>query len=158
MAKNRAFVRYNKKGIIAPGSLVITKTYPDRSQNLWYEVPTNLLGGTVLTSSLDRTSLPWTFSPGNAVELSMGCMSNTADWIQVYAPLIKDLITPADVVSHMNSKLSFLGTFEVGKDLGGDNTEIIFNLSPQLAEDLNKPGTGASSQFCGFGILLYLPV
>jgi hypothetical protein len=151
MSKNRAFVRYNKKGILAPGSLVVTKNYPSRSGNLWYEVPTNLLGGVVLTSSLNTETLPWVVND-SAVRLQMGCMSNTADWLDIYAPIIKELVTPTDVISHMNAKLSFLGTFELGKDLGEGYIEVIFNLSPQLAEDLNKPGSGGNSQFCGFSV------
>jgi hypothetical protein len=150
MSKKRAFVRYNKKGIIAPGSLIVSNNYPARSGNLWYEVPVNLLGGTTLTSSFDTASLPWNAN-NSAVELNMGCMSNTADWISVYAPIIKDLETVADVISHMNAKLSFLGTFELGKDLGGNDVEIIFNLSPQLAEDLNKPQATEGAP-CGFSV------
>jgi len=154
MSKNRAFVRYNKKGIIAPGSLIVSKSYPSASGNLWYEVPTNLLGGVVLTSSFDITTLPWVYAPYNAVELSMGCMSNTADNLDVYAPTSKDLITPADVISHMNNKLSFLGTFELGK-LNGNNQDVLFNLSPQLAEDLNKPNNTDGAP-CGFSVSFYI--
>ena len=153
--KKRAFVKYNKKGIISPGSLVITDNYPSRSGNIWHEVPTHLLGGTELKSSFDKTTLPWHYASYNSIELTMGCMSDKADWIDIYAPLSKDLNTPADVVGHLNAKLSFLGTFELGI-VDGDYQEVIFNLSPQLAEDLNKPGTGASSQFCGFGISFYI--
>lgn len=156
MAKKRAFVRYNKKGILAPGSLVITEGFPSRAGNIWHEVPTHLLGGVSLSTGVDTTTLPWNYASYNAIELSMGCMSNKADWIQVYAPLSKTLNTIEDIVSHMNSKISFLGTFEVGKDLGEGYREVIFNLSPQLAEDLNKPGTEANSQFCGFGISFYI--
>lgn len=159
MAKNRAFVRYNKKGILAPGSLVVTKGFPNKTGSVWYEVPTHLLGGVTLTSTITFTgynTLPWTYAPSNAVTLGMGCDSNIADWINIYAPMTKTLNTPADIISHMNAKLSFLGTFELGKDLGEDTHEIIFNLSPQLAEDLNKPGTGASSEFCGFGVGFYI--
>lgn len=148
--KNRAFVRYNKKGIIAPGSLVVTKSYPSRSGDLWYEVPTHLLGGIALTSSIDTANLPWVVN-NSAVRLQIGCMSNTADWLDIYAPILKELETPADVISHMNAKLSFLGTFELGKDLGGGNIEIIFNLSPQLAEDLNKPNATDGAP-CGFSV------
>jgi hypothetical protein len=150
MSKKRAFVRYNKKGILAPGSLVVTNNYPSRSGNLWYEVPVNLLGGVTLTSSFNTSSLPWNVG-GSAVELNMGCMSNTADWLSVYAPIVKDLETAADVISHMNAKLSFLGTFELSKDLGEGSIEIIFNLSPQLAEDLNKPQSTDGAP-CGFSI------
>ena len=150
MSKNRAFVRYNKKGILAPGSLVVTKSYPSRSGNLWYEVPVNLLGGTTLTSSLDTSTLPWIVN-NSAVVLSMGCMSNTADWLEVYAPINKELVTPSDVISHLNSKLSFLGTYELGKDLGEGYIEILFNLSPQLAEDLNKPSSTDGAP-CGFSV------
>ena len=47
MAKKRAFVRYNKKGALAPGSLIVTTTggYPDKS-SLWKEVPTSITGNT----------------------------------------------------------------------------------------------------------------
>jgi len=154
MSKNRAFVRYNKKGIIAPGSLVISQNYPSRSQNVWYEVPTNLLGGTTLTSTFDVTTLPWNYAPYNAVHLSMGCMSNTADYLDLYAPISKDLVTPSDVISHLNNKVSFLGTFELGK-IDGDNQEVLFNLSPQLAEDLNKPNASDGGP-CGFSISFYI--
>jgi hypothetical protein len=154
MSKNRAFVRYNKKGILAPGSLVVTKNYPSASGNLWYEVPTHLLGGVVLTTSFNVTTLPWNYAPGNAIELSMGCMSNTSDYLDLYAPTKKDLISPADIISHLNNKVSFLGTFELGK-IDGDNQEIIFNLSPQLAEDLNKPNATDGGP-CGFSISFYI--
>ena len=104
--KKRAFVRYNKKGIITPGSLVVTDTYPSRAGNIWHEVPTHLLGGVALTSSINTGSLPWNAGNPTAVELSMGCMSNTADWIQVYAPINENLLTAQDVINHMNAKLS----------------------------------------------------
>lgn len=152
--KKRAFVRYNKKGIIAPGSLVVTDSYPSRSGNLWYEVPVNMLGGITLKASYDVTTLPWVYAPFNAVELDMGCMSNTADYVQVYAPITEDLVTPADVISHLNAKLSFLGTFELG-NLDGIDQEVIFNLSPQLAEDLNKPNPTNGAP-CGFSISFYI--
>ena len=154
MSKNRAFVRYNKKGLLAPGSLVVTNNYPKRSGDLWYEVPTNLLGGTTLISGFDIQTLPWPYAPNNAVVLSMGCMASKADYLEVYAPTKKDLLTPADVISHMNDRLSFLGTFELGP-VNGNNQDILFNLDPQLAEDLNKP-VDASSQYCGFGISFYV--
>lgn len=157
MSKNRAFVRYNKKGILAPGSLVVTKNYPDRSQNLWYEVPTRLLGsGATLETTVDTTTFPWAYAPYNAVELSMGCMSNQADYLDVYAPLTtgKSLANPIEMVSLMNEKLSFLGTFEVGK-LDGVNQTIQFNLSPQLMSSLVKP-QDASPLFCGYGISFYI--
>ena len=126
--KKRAFVRYNKKGILAPGSLVVTDSYPSRSQNLWYEVPVNMLGGVTLTSSFNVTTLPWVYAPSNAVELSMGCMSNTADYLDVYAPISKDLVTPADVISHLNAKLSFLGTFELGA-INGQSRCVVQSFS-----------------------------
>lgn len=154
MSKKRAFVRYNKKGILAPGSLVVTDNYPSRSGDLWYEVPTHLLGGIELRTSINITTLPWVYAPFNAVELSMGCMSDTADYLDVYAPISKDLVTPADVVSHLNAKLSFLGTFELGA-INGDNQDILFNLSPQLAEDLNKPNNTDGAP-CGFGLSFYI--
>jgi hypothetical protein len=157
MSKNRAFVRYNKKGILAPGSLVVTKNYPDRSQNLWYEVPTNLLGSTtILETGLYMPSLPWVYNPSiyKAIELGMGCMSNTADWMNVYCPLTEDITTADQLVSILNTRMSFLGTFELGK-LDGDYQTIIFNLSSQLATDLNKP-IDASPNYCGFGISLYI--
>lgn len=154
MSKKRAFVRYSKKGIIAPGSLVVTDSYPSRSGNLWYEVPVNMLGGITLTSSFNVTTLPWNYAPGNAVELSMGCMSSTADYLDVYSPTSKDLVTPADVVSHLNAKLSFLGTFELGA-IDGNNQDVLFNLSPQLAEDLNKPNNTDGAP-CGFGLSFYI--
>lgn len=153
MSKNRAFVRYNKKGILAPGSLVVTKGFPSRAGNIWHEVPTHLLGGIALTSGIDSTSLPWN-TPNSAVRLQMGCMSNTADWLDIYVPILKNLVTVADVVSHLNAKLSFLGTFEVGKDLGEGYIEIIFNLSPQLATDLNKPANTDGAP-CGFSLSFY---
>lgn len=152
--KKRAFVRYNKKGILAPGSLVVTDNYPSRSGNLWYEVPVNMLGGITLTSSFDVTSLPWVYAPFNAIELSMGCMTNTADYLDVYAPTNKDLVTSADVVSHLNAKLSFLGTFELGA-IDGDYQQVLFNLSPQLAEDLNKPNNTDGAP-CGFSLSFYI--
>lgn len=151
--KKRAFVKYNKKGILAPGSLVVTDNFPSRSGNIWYEVPTNLLGGVTLTASIvfsGSNALPWVAN-NSAIELGMGCMSNTADWIYAYAPILKTLETPADIISHMNAKLSFLGTFELGRDLGEGTQEIIFNLSPQLATDLNKPYNTDGAP-CGFGI------
>lgn len=152
--KKRAFVRYNKKGILAPGSLVVTENFPSRSGNVWYEVPTHLLGGVVLKSSFDVKTLPWVYSSYNAVHLSMGCMSNTADYLDLYAPTSKDLITPADIISHLNNKVSFLGTFELGS-IDGDYQEVIFNLSPQLAEDLNKPNATDGGP-CGFSISFYI--
>ena len=156
MAKKRAFVRYNKKGILAPGSLVITQGFPNRAGNIWHEVPTHLLGSsTVLTSGIDTTSLPWVYAPGNAIQLEMGCMSNTADYLWVGAPTTKDLVTPADIISHLNAKLSFLGTFELGKDLGEGYRELIFNLSPQLATDLNKPASSDGAP-CGFNVSFYI--
>lgn len=156
MAKNRAFVRYNKKGILAPGSLVVTKNYPSTSGNLWYEVPTHLLGGITLTQSISNSVFPYLAVPGdNFIELGMGCMSNTADWLYVYMPYTKDLNTPADLVSLLNNKVSFLGTFEVGK-VNGPNTELLFNLSPQLAEDLNKPQSTDGAP-CGFSVGLWNP-
>lgn len=157
MSKNRAFVRYSKKGILAPGSLVVTKNYPDRSQNMWYEVPTHLLGGSVtFETTVDTTTFPWAYALNNAVELSMGCMSNQADYLDVYAPLTtgKSLANPIEMVSLMNEKLSFLGTFEVGK-LDGVNQTIQFNLSPQLMSSLVKP-QDASPSFCGYGISFYI--
>lgn len=157
MSKNRAFVRYNKKGILVPGSLVVTKSYPSRSQNLWYEVPTNLLGnGVTLTSGVYLPSFPWVYSPSiyKSIELGMGCMSNTADWIYSYVPLTETIETPAELVTILNNRMSFLGTFEL-KGINGDYQTIDFNLSPQLTADLNRP-IAASSQYCGFGLNLYI--
>ena len=156
MSKKRAFVRYSKKGLVVPGSLVVTENFPSRSGNVWYEVPTHLLGGITLTSSINSSSLPFPAVPGdNFIELGMGCMSNTADWLYVYTPYTTDLNTVADLVSLLNNKMSFLGTFEVGK-VDGPNTEILFNLSPQLAEDLNKPDSTDGAP-CGFSVGLWNP-
>ena len=151
MSKNRAFVRYNKKGILAPGSLVVTKNYPSRSQNLWYEVPTNLLGGSItLKTTVDVSTFPWAYDPLNRVYLSMGCMSNQNDWVDVYAPYTKDITNTIDLVSVLNSRFSFLGTFEVG-ELDGIYQEIHFNLSPQMMSSFVQP-QDASPNFCGFSV------
>jgi hypothetical protein len=154
MSKNRAFVRYNKKGILAPGSLVVTKNYPDRSQNLWYEVPTRLLGSTItLKSSIDNRSFPWVNNPSARIALNMGCMSNHSEYINMYTPFDRDITNISVLASVFNSRYSFLGTFEVGGfDPEDSNYQYIeFNLSPQLMSSLVQP-EDASPNFCGFSI------
>lgn len=153
MAKKRAFVRYNKKGIIAPGSLVITQGYPSRSQNLWHEVPTHLLGnGITLTSGINTGVFPWVAGVGTYVELSMGCMSDNSDYMQVYIPIKETINSVSELMTLMSQRGSFLGTFELG-ELDGTNQTILFNLSPQLATDLIKPNM--VNPPCGFGLSYY---
>lgn len=153
MAKKRAFVRYNKKGIIAPGSLVITQGYPSRSQNLWHEVPTHLLGnGITLTSGVDTGTFPWGSGSNKYVELGMGCMSNQSDFMYLYVPNREGIASPAELITLMNQRASFLGTFELG-ELDGTSQTILFNLSPQLATDLIKPNM--VNPPCGFGLIDY---
>jgi hypothetical protein len=153
MSKKRAFVRYNKKGILAPGSLVVTTGYPDRSQNLWHEVPTHLLGnGITLTSSIDVSTFPWASGLDKWVELSMGCMSNDADYMYIYVPNRDGLASASELITLMNQRASFLGTFELGP-LDGTSQTILFNLSPQLATDLIKPNM--VNPPCGFGFTDY---
>lgn len=153
MAKKRAFVRYNKKGIIAPGSLVITQGYPSRSQNLWHEVPTHLLGnGITLTSSINTGVFPWVAGVGTYVELGMGCMAIDADYMYVYIPITETITSASQLVTLMSQRASFLGSFELG-ELDGTSQTILFNLSPQLATDLIKPNM--VNPPCGFGLSYY---
>lgn len=153
MAKKRAFVRYNKKGIIAPGSLVITQGYPSRSQNLWHEVPTHLLGnGITLTSGINTGVFPWVGGSGIYVELGMGCMSNQSDYMFLYVPITETINSASELMTLMNQRASFVGTFELG-ELDGTNQTILFNLSPQLATDLIKPNM--VNPPCGFGLSYY---
>ena len=54
--KQRAFVRYSKKGKIVPGSLILTNgSYPN-GPAVWYEVPADLCCTTTTTTAAPTTT------------------------------------------------------------------------------------------------------
>jgi hypothetical protein len=141
----RAFVRYTKKGHIVPGSLIVTTkggfpkdgTYKEvivdqccGNQALRYNPITGEASPTGTTFPIGG-AFPWT-SP--YIEIGFGCvaMSMDSEWSYLYLPG-----TPAtlqELVHILNTRASFVGTFEVAED----GVTIILNVNPEVAGDMCK--------------------
>ena len=123
--KNRAFVRYSKQGKIVPGSLILTGgTYPN-GPSTWKEVPADLCGGPVVTTSVMAT-FP-VASSGFSVSLSALA---TADGVSI--SLEKPAATIEAMVKLLNYYGGWMGTWKVNPN----GTDIDLYPSSQIAKGI----------------------
>ena len=141
--KKRAFVRYSKQGKIVPGSLILTSGSHPSGPSTWNEVPAdlccsihpisfNLRTGETQNPSISFGSphpFPWTSGNGS-IYLEIGCAADdpNTEWSSIYIPG-----RPANImelVSILNSKASYLGTWELSKT---DSDILILNTDSKVA-------------------------
>ena len=120
MSKKRAFVRYNKKGALAPGSLIVTTNggYPDKS-SLWREVPTSITGNTggVTVGSTIQASYVQPSYPINYPTFVVYTIGSTTAFGSLYLGVNQTVSNLAEHVAALNQYYSNIGNFYIQ---GGD--------------------------------------
>lgn len=71
MSKQRAFIRYTKKGKIVPGSLIISNSYPNSTGAIWREIDMNLCCDATPTPEPPGLRFTTIIAPGG----EQGCFS-----------------------------------------------------------------------------------
>lgn len=74
MSKQRAFIRYTKKGKIVPGSLIISNSYPNSTGAIWREIDMNLCCDATPTPEPPGLRFTTIIAPGG----ELGCFYLTA--------------------------------------------------------------------------------
>lgn len=141
--KKRAFVRYSKQGKVVPGSLVLTGGSYPQGPALWKEVPAdlccanhtisfNLTSGDTQNPDINlgaSDAFPWN-SGYIAFQIGCSAMDPNTEWAYVYIP--GSPANLAELVSILNTRASWLGTFEIGSD----GETLILNTSPDIASSM----------------------
>lgn len=137
--KKRAFVRYSKQGKVVPGSMILTGGSYPKGPAIWKEVPADLccsnhtLSFNLSTGDCQNglnlepsTPFPW---DSNYIYLEYGCyaMDPNVEWGYLYIPGTPQNIY--ELASILNSRASFLGTWEVSRD----GVTLILNTTPDIA-------------------------
>lgn len=141
--KKRAFVRYSKQGKVVPGSLILTGGSFPQGPSTWKEVPADLCcANHTLSYNLETgatqnrdinagpsNAFPWT---SGYIALEIGCwaMDPNTEWSYVYIP--GSPATLRELVTILNDRASWLGTWEIG----ADGVTLILNTTPDIASDM----------------------
>lgn len=133
MSKQKAFIRYTKKGKIVPGSLIVTGSGGYPKDGTYKEVTPNLCcSGVTLRQDLSETTFPFT---NGSIYIQFGCMVMApADYLDIYVPG-----TPANIqelATILNERLSFLGQWDA------DGDELIFHPSANVIAEMCPPYYG----------------
>lgn len=161
MKKNtRAFIGYNKRGQIIPGSLITTTGNLPNKGMIWKEVATNFCCETTSTEPLIMEILPWDLgdyefafgmrvASGNKVKGTIDWgdgssepfdLTNDSGTVYIYHVYSTNQFTPQTVKVYFNSVVGF-ENLEIGQgDLTGDllsvsNLQAVFGASNILEVD-----------------------
>ena len=129
MEKKRAFVRYSKQGKVIPGSLILTDGFHPNELATWKEVPVNICGGPVITS----TSMATFPILATGFHISLYNSSGAVD-----VNIIVAAATVQQLVQTLNYHVDFMGTFKVnpnGVNIDLYPSSIINKIIPNICSN-----------------------